>query len=645
MQRRLACGAALWVGCALARSVHAGPWDFQRQSDLTKEKIEAFLTRAVVHFETLSFRNFDAGEWERTKQFLKKTQAKFIHGAELSWGRSYSDGSYWDKCKERIADLHATPGLGDVIVEGFIAEHIGSNADETLIPDWLWKEMEALKLTAGRKPSPRDAGGRHYFHYENFFRPGWPHIDRWAPGQSVPDITQPETKLYFRYMLKEHIDAGFEAIWFGGIKLCGDQDVNNSALNELCAYARSYAARHGRRGAVIFTSHDASRVHSGRELLDYVCYPTRMRYSKANPSGMEINPAMADNSVRDLMGILENPADLPVLLEIDNYVCAPHPPIGRGGYDEITGFAAKNPAQRRSFLRQYFHEVRGWSNIWCNRRVHLGLPGRRNICIAGCANKVGGTAQSPYPGHYYSPYREHCGDEDVIAALLTGRMPPPPGRRALATRPAQSTSGPAVWQQERFDGYPDGPVAGRGRWSASPERGSAMVQSGMARSGKAIALDTFSSRVSIENKLEFAAQSGGLCRVSFDLALVDSREPADRSEATVMRLGFRSALPDVEWVPGGTLFFLYWGSQGRVVTRGNRSTTFLTNPESGRWYHIDLAIELDAMKVDVSLDGKPVLKELPLRGCEFRSLGSIAFTGFATGANVQTYLDNLTGAR
>jgi len=88
-------------------------------------------------------------------------------------------------------------GLKDVIVEGFIAEHIGSNADSTLIPDWLWQEMEVQGVNKARTRSPRDAGGRHYFHYENFFQADWPHINRWGQGQSVPDITQTETKLYF----------------------------------------------------------------------------------------------------------------------------------------------------------------------------------------------------------------------------------------------------------------------------------------------------------------------------------------------------------------------------------------------------------------------------------------------------------------
>jgi hypothetical protein len=315
----------------LSRPVLAGAWDFNNQADLTKDKIEAFLSRAVTHFETASFRDFNEAEWLRTRKFLKDTGARFVHGAELSWGRSYPDRTYWDRCRARIADLHAAPGLDTVIVEGFIAEHIGPNADSTLIPDWLWNEMEAQGINKTRRRSPNDRDGRRYFHYENFFKADWPHINRWGSGQSVPDITQAETQLYFRYLLKEYIDAGFESIWFGGLLLVGHADSNHNALNELCEFARQYAARHGRRHAILFTSHCAGRLHDGRELLDYAAFPSRMRYSNRTPSGIEINTAHEDPGVRDLIGILENMSDLPVLLEIDNYACAASPPIGSGG--------------------------------------------------------------------------------------------------------------------------------------------------------------------------------------------------------------------------------------------------------------------------------------------------------------------------
>src|SRR5687767_12506277 len=75
-------GAAMLIA---ATPAVAGPWDFDGQAELTKEKIQTFLQRSIVHFDTAAFNNFNIVDWERTKLFLQNTGAKFIHGGELSW--------------------------------------------------------------------------------------------------------------------------------------------------------------------------------------------------------------------------------------------------------------------------------------------------------------------------------------------------------------------------------------------------------------------------------------------------------------------------------------------------------------------------------------------------------------------------------
>ncbi|MBI4578724.1 MAG: hypothetical protein HY718_03425, partial [Planctomycetes bacterium] len=294
-----------------------------------------------------------------------------------------------------------------------------------LIPEWLWNYMEAQGINATRTPSPNDSDGRHYFHYPNFFPANWGFINHWGPGQSVPDITSTETKLYYRYLLKEYIDAGVESIWFGQLGLTASRDNNSVVLNELRQFARDEAARSGFRHAVLLTSHVVSRYHNDEQMLDYACFPSRVRYTNRYPHGLEINPGLPDGSGEELIAFVNNVADLPVLLEIDNYACTPQPPIANGAFDEITGFAYKQDWQRRAFLTQYYWEVRTYTSIYCNRRVYLSMPGRRPICLAACTGQPTGNPDVPYPPAYYSPYSEHCGEEDTIAALFTN--PPPPG--------------------------------------------------------------------------------------------------------------------------------------------------------------------------------------------------------------------------
>jgi len=620
-----------FAAAGLSRA-HAGEFDFDSQKQLTKPKIEAFLNRAVAHFGTLSFQSFSEAEFVRTKTFLLHTGAKFIHGGELSWGQSYPDHQYWDKCKFVLSALHATRGLQDVIVEGFVAEHIGPNADTTLIPPWLWKEMEEKGIAKTRKPSPRDQGNLHYFHYDNFFTQEWPHIDRWSKGQSVPDITQIETQLYFRYLIKEYIDAGFESIWLGGLKLVEANDSDCAALNEVCRFAKEYAAKNARRHAVLLTSHITGRSYKDHELLDYICYPSRVRYSETYSHGLEINPVGAG----DLTQVLEDASDLPVLLEIDNYNCqTDNKCICSGGFDEITGFAYKNPKQRRDFLKQYYHDVRSWPNIWCNNRIFLCMPGRRGTCIPTSTGYRPLPNSFPYPQGQYSPYREHNGEEDTIAALFKERFRPP---QAAPQTPRTETETPQS-VRETFDGYAEGLLGGKGLWLKWDGQRSARVQSEFTAGNSKRAIEVSSSQAGgqVDNKLPLPPIHDGLCKIEFDVAY-----KGDLGQATTfMRMNVLNALPDAELRPGGVILGVYWGIPARVVYQGDQNWEILKSPISGRWYHLTLSIDLDALAVDVSVDNKSVAKQLPLRDCRSHSLGSLSLIGYEQGTNLSVYLDNL----
>ena len=125
--------------------------------------------------------------------------------------------------------------------------------------------------------------------------------------------------------------------------------------------------------------------------------------------------------------------------------------------------------------------------------------------------------------------------------------------------------------------------------------------------------------------------------------MVDNRPAASRTEVTLMRMTFRNGRPNAESLPNSGLLLLYLGSRGRLVHQGNQSAIFLEHPQSGRWYHIDLILDLDAMTVDLLLDGITRLKGLALRDCESHSIGSLSLTGFVQEGKVQCYLDNLTG--
>ena len=69
----------------------------------------------------------------------------------------------------------------------------------------------------------------------------------WGRGGSVPDVSRPETKLWFYFLAASYVDIGMEAIHFGQTELMNRNDRALEHYAELLNLVRSYAAKHARR--------------------------------------------------------------------------------------------------------------------------------------------------------------------------------------------------------------------------------------------------------------------------------------------------------------------------------------------------------------------------------------------------------------
>jgi hypothetical protein len=96
-------------------------------------------------------------------------------------------------------------------------------------------------------------------------------VDQWRPGSSVPDVSRPETKLYFYLLARSFIDAGFEAIHYGQVEIMNGNDPDLTHWSQVFTLARSYAATHARRHMVLCDAHvpHGGLVRDGHLLLDY----------------------------------------------------------------------------------------------------------------------------------------------------------------------------------------------------------------------------------------------------------------------------------------------------------------------------------------------------------------------------------------
>ena len=403
-----------------------GLLQFDGQQSLTKPLVEAYLDRSISHMNA----------WDdRSVQFINESGAKFIHWADLGWGRLYTADD-WKQLTDTIDKIHSIDGSQDIIFECGIMEITSLTAmNATPIPDWMLKILDDLGLQDKRKVGPN---GKNYFCYESMFdrnATNWPkrYVGEWdknpASESSVPDLTMLETQLYYAYVAAEYIDAGFEGILFGQAGLTGKRDTGNISMNNICEFAKKWAAARAYRHAVTLSSHvlnppeySSSPNEKPKPLYTHLSFPTRMIYTNDTPIGMMFSPYLEASGRRQggkqLLRVLNLPHDLPILLEIDNYAPTKGPsPVCDEGYDEITAYANKNREQRAAFLQKYYFMSRQWCNVDGNARMHFALPGYR--CMnAALSLHVLETGERSKPTSCYLPYKEDGGEEVMIKELF-----------------------------------------------------------------------------------------------------------------------------------------------------------------------------------------------------------------------------------
>src|SRR6185295_6616343 len=107
----------------------------------------------------------------------------------------------------------------------------------------------------------------------------------WGRDGSVPDVSRPETKLWFYYLAASFIDLGFEAIHFGQVELMNPNDRSLDSWSQVFDLVRSYATTHARRHMIICDGHVPSGglVRDGHLLLDFHSFLFKVKESTEKP--------------------------------------------------------------------------------------------------------------------------------------------------------------------------------------------------------------------------------------------------------------------------------------------------------------------------------------------------------------------------
>ncbi len=373
------------------------PYHFDKT--ISREVLENYLSRAITMEGLLNGR----GDLEDNIRMLKHVGAKFIGRSLCLWGGEANLPANLERAKGQVPKVHAADP--EMILQSCIFEIVTTQADQVPVPDWAFAAF-------GQSPEKRN------FRYADMLYPDGKFKDHWRRGQSVPDVSRPETKLWFYFLGVSFIDVGCEAIHLGQTELMNHNDRSLEHYGQVLGLIRTYAAQHARRHVVLLDSHVPSGglVREGQLLMDFHSFPLRIMEAPDKPQEAILKLGFSDGIYNRSKGGKTFSGwscdHLPYLVEIDNWGVSRTPGQAKAGgiwiwgYDEISWFAHQTQQYRSNWLR--------YASDWVRRtdaNGHLEMPGSRTL--AGAADrKRWYYANNPSPA-----VPDGFGDEEAIRAI------------------------------------------------------------------------------------------------------------------------------------------------------------------------------------------------------------------------------------
>ena len=345
----------------------ARPRNCRFDGTMSREVLEHYLSRSITMEGLLNGR----GDLDDNIRMLNTMGAKFIGRSLCLWGGEANLLSNLQRAKRQAPRLHkADP---DMILQACIFEIVTTQVNQVPVPDWAF-------VALGQPVEERN------FRYADMLYPDGRFKNHWRAGNSVPDVSRPETKLWFYFLAASFIDVGCEAIHFGQTELMNHNDRELEHYSQVLALIRSYAAKHARRHMLVCDSHVPSGglVRGGKLLMDFHSFPLRIMEVPDKPQEAVLKVGFSDSIYGRSKGGMTFSGweceHLPYLVEIDNWGVSRQPGEARAGgiwiwgYDEITWFAHQSKPYRADWLRYAWDWVRR-----TDPNGYLQMPGSRTL--------------------------------------------------------------------------------------------------------------------------------------------------------------------------------------------------------------------------------------------------------------------------
>lgn len=350
-------------------------------SGISRQALNRYLSRAVTIAEFLTTDPYGIdGPYpykEDDIRLIRNTGARFIGRAIYRWGResALNKPDFWNNARQLLEEVHRFDP--DIIFQGALFEIVTPQVNTIHIPD---RAFTALGLPAEDRN----------FRYQDMLNKDGRLVDHWKKDNSVPDITRPETQLWFMYLAGAYMDLGCEALHLGQVSLMGMADKGFHAWAAFLEKLRAYAREHARRKWILLDAHtpDGGMVVNGKSLLDFNSFPLRIKEVPEEPEQAVLQQGYLDALFnRSLGGITPSGwtcTALPYLVELDNFGISKHPGVADTtdhyvwGYDEITWFYLQPEAYRNKWLQYAYdwlamHDANGRLQMPVSRIV---IPGK-----------------------------------------------------------------------------------------------------------------------------------------------------------------------------------------------------------------------------------------------------------------------------
>jgi hypothetical protein len=342
------------------------PADFKFNNKISREVLENYLDRSMtIQSLLVGGRNFDDN-----LRMIKNTGAKFIGRAICQWGGEAEIIKNLAQAEDLIPKVYQVDS--DIILQACIFEIVTDQVNLVAIPDWAFRAMNI----------PVE---KRNFRYESMLYPDGQFINHWGKG-SVPDVSRPETQLYFFFQAASYINIGIEAIHFGQVELMNKNDRNLDNYAKLLDLIRAYAKKHARRRMIICDAHvpGGGFLRNGKLLMDFHSFPMRIMEVPGKPEEAILKVGHTDALYNRSKGGLTysgwNCNHLPYLVEFDNYGVSEKPgaeqaggiPFWVWGYDEISWFAHQTKEYRTRWLWYAYNWIQE-----TDPNCHLEMPGSR----------------------------------------------------------------------------------------------------------------------------------------------------------------------------------------------------------------------------------------------------------------------------